>query len=280
VEVHWDGRKWRKTPRKSWELATTKRKTLEEWSAQWPDAKPGIPLSMTDLVVIDLDNYTDPAFHECWRKPERVVSFKGRSMLVPEPYSIYKTPSGGRHIVFRQPDLRIKGRMRWSPGVEVLGEGCILTVHDVGAILYPRIAPRAVLPDAFRKPYEGEGVKEEVADARYRGHPINKEQKGDDLPTYGEVDIALATEALFALDPKDFGRGHHDEWLSLMNAAKFAGVDEDDFVAWSLQDEVYIGDEALIRRKWHSLTPQHSGALWAALAKRWIQDQAILGGRY
>jgi len=39
-------------------------------------------------------------------------------------------------------------------------------------------------------------------------------------------------------------------------------------VAWSLQDEVYVGDEALTRRKWHSLTPQHSGALWAALAKR------------
>ena len=123
---------------------------------------------------------------EAWRKPEKVVTFEGRPMLVPEPYSIYKTPSGGRHVVFRQPDPPIKGRFRWSEGVEILAN-CLLTVHDVGAILYPSIAPRAVLPDVFRRPYEGEGVKEEIADARSRGHPINKVQKGDDLPTYGRL---------------------------------------------------------------------------------------------
>jgi hypothetical protein len=264
VKVWHDGRKWRKTPRKGWELATTKRETLEEWWAQWPEAKPGIPLALTDLVAIDLEDCADPAFHEAWRKPEKVVTFKGRPMLVPEPYSIYKTPSGGRHVVFRQPDPPIKGRFRWSEGVEILAN-CLLTVHDVGAIVYPRVASRAVLPEVFRQPYgaEGNGAGE-------RGHLINKYRALVVDRAIDEVDVAAATDALFTLDARDW-RGRHDEWLSIANAAKFAGVHEDDFVQWSLQDEFYRGDEALIRRKWRSLTPKHSGALWAALSERGIK---------
>jgi hypothetical protein len=152
VRLWHDGKKWRKVSWVSWELASTNRDTLEEWWREWPEAKPGIPLAMTDLVAIDLEDPADPAFREAWRKPEKVVTFKGRPMLVPECYSIYKTPSGGRHIVFRQPEARIAGRFRWSEGVEILAN-CLLTLHDPSAILYPRVAQRAVLPEAFRQPF-------------------------------------------------------------------------------------------------------------------------------
>jgi hypothetical protein len=53
-----------------------------------------------------------------------------------------------------------------------------------------------------------------------------------------------------------------------MNSAKFEGVAEDEFVRWSLQDPDFAGDEGIIRRKWHSLSPRHAGALWAALSER------------
>jgi hypothetical protein len=138
----------------------------------------------------------------------------------------------------------------------------VLTLHDPSAILYPRVAQRAVLPEAFRRPYALKPV------GQLKATPINKEKERIDLPPRGEVDIALATDALFLLDPREFGRGHHDEWLSIMNSSKFEGTSEDDFVRWSLQDPDFAGDEAIIRRKWHSLSPSHGGALWAALAER------------
>ena len=82
--------------------------------------------------------------------------------------------------------------------------------------------------------------------------------------------MASLTEALFELDPHEW-RSEHDAWLSLANGCKFEGISEDDFVAWSLQDEMYRHDEGLIRRKWHSLSPTHGGALWAALAAHGIK---------
>jgi hypothetical protein len=86
-------------------------------------------------------------------------------------------------------------------------------------------------------------------------------------------DATSLTDALFALDPVDW-RGCHDEWLSLMNTAKWLGIAEDDFVGWSLGDPVYAADERVIRRKWESLTPTHGGALYAALSGAGIKIAA------
>jgi hypothetical protein len=263
VRVWHDGGRWKKEPHAvKWDDATTNRETLERWQRQWPEALPGVPLARVGWAVIDLDDYNDAAFREAWVKPEKVVSRKGRATLVPEHYSIYATPSGGRHIVFAQPDPPIAGRMRWSTGVEVLGSGCLLTVYDWNAILYPRVAQRCVLPEVFRRPFEGKDAE------RPERLPINNlERVAPHTPT--EV-AAVVRDALFALDPLRW-RGEHDAWLSLANAAKFEGVSEDDWVTWSLGDEFYRPDEKLIRRKWWSLTPKHSGALWAALSEAGIK---------
>jgi Bifunctional DNA primase/polymerase, N-terminal/Primase C terminal 2 (PriCT-2) len=264
VRVHED--RWRKRPLAEWDQATTDCETLAHWQRRWPEALPGIPLERVGWAVIDIDDYNDAAFRAAWIKPEKVMFRRGRPVREPEHYSIYATPSGGRHIVFAQCDPPIAGRMRWSEGVEVLGIGTLLTVHDWNAILYPRVAQRAVLPEVFRKPY-----------VRPMENPINKEERvAPPVPPErgasagAAVDVASLTEALFKLDVTEW-RGEHDAWLSLANACKFEGVSEDDFVAWSLQDEMYRRDEGLIRRKWHSLTPRHGGALWAALAAHSIK---------
>jgi hypothetical protein len=142
VDVRWDGRKWRKTPRIGWELASTKRETLEEWWAQWPDAKPGIPLAQVGWLCVDVEDPEDAAFCEVWHGPMG-------------PHSNDATPSGGMHLVFAQCDPPIAGRFQWSPGVEILGAGRLLTVYDVDEILFPRVASRATLPEIFRRPYAG-----------------------------------------------------------------------------------------------------------------------------
>ena len=100
--------------------------------------------------------------------------------------------------------------------------------------------------------------------------PINKER-----PECAAVarNVASLTDAMFALDPVDW-RGEHDRWLSLMNAAKWLGIAEDDFAHWSLGDPVYAADEKVIRRKWGSLTPTHGGALYAALSETGIKIAA------
>jgi hypothetical protein len=93
-------------------------------------------------------------------------------------------------------------------------------------------------------------------------------------------EVASLTEALFKLDPVEWrsrdlegeeGRDRQAEWLAIAQGCKFDGISEDDWVAWCIQDEIYLGDEATIRRRWRSLTPRHNGAFRAALARRGIK---------
>jgi hypothetical protein len=245
----WYEDRWRKQPLGKWGDATTDCEMLARWERQWPEALPGVPLERVGWVAIDVDA-DDPAFWEIWNG----LGPRG-------PYSKIQTVSGGWHFVFAQPDPPI-GKMQWSQrnvDVEILGASCLLTVYDVEEILFPRVAPRAVLPEVFRKPY-----------ARPEGNLINKPTHVAPPAVPVAVDVAEVVEALFALDPHEW-RNRHDAWLALANGAKFEGVSEADWVRWCLGDEWYRRDERLIRRKWHSLTPRHGGAFWAALSAHGIK---------
>jgi hypothetical protein len=260
-----DGR-WKKEPLAKWDCATTKRDMLEEWWLSWPDARPGIPLERVGWAVIDLDDYEDTAFRAAWVKPEKVVTRKGRSFIEPEHYSIYKTPSGGRHIVFAQPDPPLAGRMRWSPGVEVLGLGCLLTVYDVNAILYPRVAQRAVLPEVFRRPYAGKDA------GRSHVYPRIKRSAPRDVAVV-DVDVTNATAALWKMDPCDW-RGDYDGWFHLAGACKAIGISRREFAKWSAGDPRYAADGRTVERIWESAKGAHGGAFYAALAARRIKVSA------
>jgi hypothetical protein len=264
VTLYQDGAgEWKKRPLARWDAATTDPGVVDGWWRVWPDALPGIPLRLTDLVVVDADS------------PEAVAEMRALRML--GPHSTIATPRGGLHRVFAQPPERI-GKLRWSEGIEILGSSCLLTVYDPEELRFPRVAPRAVLPEMFWKPKaecgwrveDGFMVRALVGEAPVRV-PINKAgavRTHTDVAHRADVarrDVVGLTDALFALDPVDW-RGCHDEWLSLMNAAKWLGIAEDDFVGWSLGDPVYAADERVIRRKWRSLNPAHGGALYAALS--------------
>jgi hypothetical protein len=234
--------KWRKEPMAPWSLATTDEATIAGWWQRWPEALPGIPLRMVDWAVVDADTV------------EGVAAVTGLGPL--GPHSAVTTRSGGRHLVFAQPDPPVT-KHDWCEGVEVLGSSCLLTCYDLEELKFPRVAPRAVLPKMFWKAKE--------VGSKPIGYLINKERAaGCERAAHDVALVASLTDALWQLDPLEW-RGRHDEWLSLANGCKFAGIDEDEFIAWSIQDEMYRGDERLIRRKWKSLTPTHGGALFAAL---------------
>jgi hypothetical protein len=241
--------RWRKQPRVEWDLATTDEATIAGWWHQWPDALPGISLRKTKLVVVDADT------------PDAVEEMKALRML--GPHSKIATPNGGLHMVFAQPPEAVT-KHRWCEGIEILGSLCLLTCYDLAALAWPDNCPtyrtklRAPLPEMFRKP---RGDSKRV--------PINKTRE-EHAPAQDAVMVAGLTDGLFAPDPEGW-RGCHDEWLSLMNAAKWLGIAEDDFVQWSLGDPMYGADERVIRRKWRSLTPAHGGALYAALSAAGIK---------
>jgi hypothetical protein len=113
------------------EAATSDRDIIEDWWRRAPYALPAIPCGPNNLIVIDLDRHPGG--------PDGVVAFKrlvethGGLPACP----IVRTPNGGLHIYFAQPDGEPLGNGRGAlpPGVDVRGIGGFV------------IAPGAVLPD-------------------------------------------------------------------------------------------------------------------------------------
>jgi hypothetical protein len=254
VRLSHDGERWRKLPLTTWDQATSNEVTIEWFWRKWPDALPGIPLARMNWAVVDAD------------RRDGVDGVAQVTDLDPlGPHSRIATPSGGLHLVFAQPNPPIHGRFKWCEGVEVLGQGCLLTCYDLEELKFPdpawcRTKLRAPLPKMFWQPRDDVGTKRS---------PTNKD-RARAASSADAVYVADLTKALRAMDPCDW-RGEHDEWLMLMAACQAVGIACEDFVTWSVGDPQYAGDAQLIRRKWKSLKPGHGGALFAALATRGIK---------
>ncbi len=244
VRLRRDGERWVKDPLASWSWATTDPETLEGWWRRWPEALPGVPLARVGWAVIDVDD-DDPVFWEIWNG----LGPRG-------PYSKIQTPSGGWHFVFTQPPERV-ARFKWSEAVEVLGTASVLTIYDVEEILFPRVAPRAVLPEVFRKPWVG---REEC--------PIKKRRAVTEPAA--PVRVADASAAMRKMNPCDWNSDYYG-WFALLTGAKFVGIGREEFIAWSIGDPVYAADARKIRRMWEACEPRHGGAFHAALATRGIR---------
>jgi hypothetical protein len=246
---------WKKRPLASGDVATTDPGMVGGWWRVWPDALPGIPLRLTDLVVVDADT------------PQAVEEV--RALRMSGPHSKINTPSGGLHLVFAQPPERV-GKFRWSDGIEILGTSSLLTVYDLEELRFPRVAPRAVLPEMFWKPRAECGFRvEDGFVVRGSGTPVggvppNKEPRikiravVDNAPP---VAVAGLTAALWEMDPVNW-RGDYDGWFHLAGAAQAVGIAENEIVRWSLTDPVYAADERAIRRIWDSAQARHGGAFW------------------
>ena len=163
--------------------------------------------------------------------------------------------------------------MKWSAGVEILGSGTLLTVHCVEEILFPRVAPRAVLLEIFRKPYAPapwEGETGKVAHAGRLGGPEDKETLRDAVRAGEEVRIEDLTEALRQMNPVDW-RKDYEGWFALAGAVKAVGISRADFIDWCVRDPHYAADRKSIGRIWDSAYGKHGRAFYKALAQRRIK---------
>jgi hypothetical protein len=259
VRVWEEEGRWRKQPLVEWDRATIDEDQIERWWRVWPDARPGVPLAAVGWCAVDVDDPEAGAFWEVW------------DGLGPRgPHSKVRTVSGGWHFVFAQPPEPIS-KMQWCEGVEVLGSSCLLTIHDAEAVLFPRVAPRAVLPEVFWKPL-----------ARLMGDPIKKPPvAGAATRDVAEAEVADATAALWQMNPRDWGKrpvgprgrlvGDYAGWFALMLGAKFVGISGREWVRWSVSDPDYARDARKIARMWERCEPTHGGAFYAALAARGIR---------
>jgi Bifunctional DNA primase/polymerase, N-terminal/Primase C terminal 2 (PriCT-2) len=180
----------------------------------------------------------------------------------------------GMHLLFRAaPGLRCT-ESKLAKGVDVRAEGGYV-------IWWPREgfpvedAPISEWPDWLLK---------EAMLAMRKGKAARRSEvyPTTTISPHAPQEVSSLTKALFALDPREWSGGSEEgygAWLRLMIACKSVGIAEQDFVEWSVSDPDYAGHESVIRSKWHSITPGHGGALYAALAGHGITIQRRARGK-
>ena len=195
--------------------ATTDPKAIGDWWRRWPDAMPAIHLGRSHLLVVDLDR------HEGGADGLAAWSEVNRGATAPA----VDTPSGGRHIYFRQPEGRAHGNREGAlkgRGINIRGQGGYVvapgalradgegayqpvTAGEIAAAppvpdwLYalidpPAAKPEAAKPDVSQRPEPRPGAAP-LADAR--------------LDRYAEAAIAAEIAAL-----KGAGKGGRNNQLN------------------------------------------------------------------
>lgn len=212
----------------------------------------GVRLRDVDLVVdVDPRNFADD-----------VDSFADLAVDFGLPDAPFvRTGGGGFHYYLRKPAyLAVVNELDAYPGVEFksLGRQVVAagSVHPNGRpyrldddvlALSLRDAPEATtaLLEAIRKPLHDRSANRS-----------------------GEITPAQLERLLSRLDVHAYHR-RHDDWFKIMAAAHHgtdgAGVDE--FVAWSISDADYAGDEDRIRGRWATLSIKPGGVTLATLLK-------------
>lgn len=165
----------------------------------------------------------------------------------------------GKHFLFHHAAGLRCSESRIAPGVDVKADGgyVVWWPREGFAVEDAEIAdwPEWLLEAARRKP-------------RLHEYPSTSLSS---LPL-PHGDVASLLDGLRRLDPVEWRK--YDPWLELMMASKAAGIDREDFVAWSTSDPVYRNDADVIAYKWDGVPARHSGALFAALAASGIKYKA------
>lgn len=126
--------------------ATTDTGAIESWWRRWPDAMPAIHLGRSGLLVVDLDR------HEGGADGLAAWDEVNRGVVAPA----VDTPSGGRHIYFRQPEGRAHGNR------EGLLKGRGINIRGLGGYV---VAPGALRAD-------GEGAYQPVTAGALMAAPL------------------------------------------------------------------------------------------------------------
>lgn len=140
----------------------------------------------------------------------------------------------GRHLLFRPAGLRSRAGI-W-PGVDVRARGGYV-------IWWPRQGYEVIWPEVLA-PWP------EWLLAKFRE---SRSPKGPARVGF-DPSVKHKGKGLWSLDPTDFR--DHEAWFSLLVAAKEAGIECDDFIAWSTSDPAYADAGEAIARRWASLSAE------------------------
>lgn len=250
----------RKVPRdKGWRTKTYSSADLKRWMANGGNL--GIRLRDVDLVLdVDPRNFRagdDPL--------ARLSALVGKD-LDNAPTVMTGRGDGGRHLYFRKPaGLRIVGKLDDFPGIDF---------RSIGGLI---VAPGSIHPDTGRPyivdnviaPPIGDIAEAPAALLDMLARPALLMRAGDGV---GRISSDQLSQLLAALDPTDYGPGHHDRWFALMAACHdaTAGHGLPEWLAWCAGDALYDNeaDEAATTRRWESLTAgRDGGASYRTLLK-------------
>jgi hypothetical protein len=203
-------------------------------------------------VVVDADRHPG--------KPDGVAALAELGELPPHP--VVKTAGGGEHHFFRQPALPVADNHALAGnGIDVLGTSRFVVGYDLGATLAVEMPE---LPEVFRPKVGGGQLTGNLNTvlSSHRRTVVSSHRCRDGL-----------TEALMKLDPRAWN-GEFKDWLALMTACRFVGIDREDFIGWSTGDPDYANDGDEIARLWEHTKPIHGGALFKALSAAGIKHRA------
>lgn len=252
-------RKGAKTPRdRGWQAKTYNLPDLLQWLAAGGNI--GVRLRAIDLVL-DLD----PRNFQPGEDPfERLSNHVGADLGY-APTVISGRGDGGRHVYFKKPaDLRIVGKLKAYRGIDFRSLGSLVVAP---CSLHPATG-RPYLMDDFSPPIsEVTQAPAALLGLLARPEPAPGEQGRVGGITNGQLRVLLA-----ALDPTDYGAGHHDAWFSLMAAAHdaTAGHGLVEWLSWCEKDGAYNNDvdHESTSRRWASLTAgKPGGAGYKSLLK-------------
>lgn len=229
-----------KVPGKGWRI-TPAMAPVEAMKHLEAGGNIGIRLRPTDLVIdVDPRNFAngdDPI--------GRLANDLGIDLGA---YPRVETGSGGSHYYMRLAEpMSVRNELPEYPGVEFKCHG--RQVVSAGSV-HPRTGqlylwdedPLAVqLGDAA--PLATEALVELIQRPEYTSEVCES----------GDVEPEQLETMLEALAPEDFR--DNQAWLDLMMACHHAtaGSGREQFLAWSLSDQMFSGDEAKIKARWRSL---------------------------
>lgn len=151
--------------------ATTNARSIEDWWRRWPDAMPAIHLGRSGLLVVDLDRHEGGA--------DGVTAWEDISLGTVEAPEV-DTPSGGRHIYFRQPAGRSHGNREGKlkgRGINIRGDGGYVVAPGAmradGEGTYDPVPPADLVSAPFVPDWLYDLIDPPAPDPRERGAVIS-----------------------------------------------------------------------------------------------------------
>lgn len=187
------------------------------------------------------------------------------------------TPSGGWHLYFTKPaELPIRETLAEWPGIEFKSKGRqVVGPHSIHPD-FPR-GPRYKWDDLLSGPFPAPVLPFHIlARITVTSPRVSNNGVGDWSPE-------MLTRALDQLDITKFDT--NETWFPLLCAAHAAtgGAGVDEFLRWSLGDDLFAQDSGIIRKRWESLSTDKTliagaGTLKHILLQHGVKDIADIHG--